>query len=307
MTKTIAILILLVTSAPAQSRPAPTRKTPPAAPPAVSAVAPGTNVSLATVESFLRRMFGQDPSITWQVLDIGPSEAPNIAKVVVVVGGDTRTTTFYVTPDGEHAFLGEIIPFGAEPFEPVRKRLELEATGPRRGAASPEITIVEFSDLQCPHCKAAQPVIDRLAQEFPKARLIFQHYPLPMHKWAAEAASLGVCVSEQSVLAFWKYAQAVFDAQETVPETGASAKLQGLVTQAGANATKAAACAKTPETQKKIQQSVRLGAAVGVSGTPTVFINGRKVPNIKDIPYEQLKSLVEFEAKAGKAAAAQSR
>jgi len=302
---TISFSLLLLAPGVAQKR-----VSAPAKPQAVSSPATpasGTNVSVATVEAFLHRMFGQDPSVKWRVLDISPSEAPNITKVTVVVGDDPRPSVLYVTPDGEHAILGEVIPFGAEPFAATRKKLDAQADGPRRGATkTPEITIVEFSDLQCPHCKAAQPVIDRLMADYPNAQLVFEHFPLGNHKWAAEAAALGVCVAQQNNGAFWKYVNGVFEKQETIPEATPTGALASIVKSAGADPVKASECAKLPETTQRVQRSIDLGRAVGVNGTPTVFINGRKLPSIKDIPYEALKQLVDFEAQQGKTAPAQS-
>src|SRR5205085_2912656 len=93
-------LLFLILTLPAAAQTAPTKaaaaKTPPAP---VAAIPPGTNVSLATVEAFLRRMFGQDPNVQYRVLDISPSEVPNVTKVVVMVGDDQRPSTLYVTPD----------------------------------------------------------------------------------------------------------------------------------------------------------------------------------------------------------------
>ena len=66
--------------------------------------------------------------------------------------------------------------------------------GPSRGPADAPVTLVEFSDLQCPHCKEAQPTIDKLMAEEKNARLVFQNFPLPAHDWAAKAAYYGDCI-----------------------------------------------------------------------------------------------------------------
>jgi len=259
---------------------------------------PSTLPSEETVRSFLKQTFGYDANVPYEVLSIGPSEMPGVAHVVVRVGGPQQQPAhLYVTQDGQHAILGEVIPFGAHPFEPARKKLEAQAKGQRKGAAAPaRVTIVEFSDLQCPHCKAGQPVIDKLMADTPGAELIFQPFPLTGHDWASKAALVGECVAQQNSQAFWKYLQGVFDAQDQITAANAPQKLQEIAQTSGVNGEQATACSTTQPVARRIQDSIDLGMAMGVSGTPTVFINGRKFTSIAGIPYEQLKKVVEFDA-----------
>ena len=142
--------------------------------------------------------------MTWKIADIKPAKAKGLAEVDVVLINPQgqQQSVFYVTPDGTHAVVGQIIPFGAQPFEADRKVLAVKATGPSRGPADSPVTIVEFSDMQCPHCKVAQPTIEKLLQDEPNAKLIFENFPLPMHDWAAKAAAYNVCVAKKSSDAF---------------------------------------------------------------------------------------------------------
>jgi protein-disulfide isomerase len=251
-----------------------------------------------TVMSFLKQTFGYDPNVPLEVLGISQSEMPGVAHVIVRVGGPQQPPAhLYVTQDGQHAILGEVIPFGSRPFEPARKKLEAQAKGQHKGmTAAPRVTIVEFSDLQCPHCKAGQPVIDKLVADTPGAELIFQPFPLTGHDWASKAALMGECVGQQNPQAFWKYVQGVFDAQDQITAATAPQKLQEIAQAAGVNGAQATTCAATQPVARRIQDSIDLGMSLGVSGTPTVFINGRKFTSIAGIPYEQLKKVVEFDA-----------
>lgn len=256
------------------------------------------SVSAATVEGFMKSMFGYDPSITWKVENISATEMPGVSKVDVLIGNQRSTTTFYVMPGGHFAIVGEVIPFGADPFAEAREMLKQKATGPSRGPADAAVTLVEFGDLQCPHCKAAQPVLDRVLAEMPNVRLIFENFPLPMHPWADEAATLGHCVAQQNQNqdAFWKYVQSVYDAQAEITEANAQQKLSELATAAGADAAKAEQCSKSPQAFLAVNSSVQLGKQLGVTGTPSVFLNGRKVTGIADIPYDTLKKMIDFAA-----------
>jgi protein-disulfide isomerase len=160
--------------------------------------------------------------------------------------------------------------------------------------------LVEFSDLQCPHCKAAQPIIDRLLSAEPNARFVFQNYPLPSHNWAFKAASYSDCVVKQNGDAFWKFLKAVYDAQENITGANADAKLTELASTSGTDGKSAAICADRSDTRSRVEQSVQLGNEVDVGGTPTLFINGRKISNLAGTPFETLKGIVDYEAKQGK-------
>src|SRR5512143_10142 len=150
----------------------------------------------ATGLAFYTRMFGFQPNLNFKVADMRWSEVPGIAEVTAIASTPEgqQVAKLFVTPDGKHAISGELIPFGRDPYGDNRGRLK-QAFGPTRGSATPEITIVEFADLECPACKAAQPVIQRLLNDEPNVRLIFQSFPLAqLHPWAMEAASYLDCI-----------------------------------------------------------------------------------------------------------------
>jgi protein-disulfide isomerase len=252
-----------------------------------------------TVNSFLQQTFGYDSTVTWKITAIKPSIAAGLAEVDVVLSNSQgqSTTTLYVTPDGKHALTGDILPFGAKPYQPAKEALLKGVNGPSRGPDKAPVTIVEFSDLQCPHCKDAQPIIDKLLTEEPNARFVFQNFPLPSHNWAAKAADYADCVGRGSKDAFWKFVQGTFDAQSSITEANADEKLTAISDTAGVKGADMATCAAKADTKTRVEQSVALGQSVGVTGTPTVFVNGRRIGNVVGLPPEVLKGLVEFAAK----------
>ena len=252
-----------------------------------------------TVNSFLQQTFGYDSTVTWKITAIKPSIAAGLAEVDVVLSNSQgqSATTLYVTPDGKHALTGDILPFGAKPYQPAKEALLKGVNGPSRGPDKAPVTIVEFSDLQCPHCKDAQPVIDKLLTEEPNARFVFQNFPLPSHNWAAKAANYADCIGRSSKDAFWKFVQGTFDAQSSITEANADEKLTAIADTAGVKGAEMATCAAKADTKTRVEQSVALGQSVGVTGTPTVFVNGRRIGNVVGLPPEVLKGLVEFAAK----------
>ncbi len=258
--------------------------------------------SEATVEAFLHEQFGYQADMSWKIASIRPSPIEGLAEVTVVLanGQGQQATRFYVAPDGKHALVGDIIPFGAKPFDPAKKDLEAGVTGPTRGPKDAAVTIVEFGDLQCPACKAAQPTIEALVAAEPQARFVFQNFPLEMHNWAAKGAAYADCVGRASNDAFWKFVSKTYETQSDITAENADEKLTALADGAGVKGSEIAACATKPETKAHVDASIALGKKVDVSGTPTLFINGRKIGSFDARLSDVYKSLVEFAAKDAK-------
>ena len=135
--------------------------------------------------------------------------------------------------------------------------------------------------------------------EEPNVRLVFQNFPLaiPSHDWAAKGAAYADCVGVASTDAFWKYIHDVYDAQTAIAAANADEKLTALADQEGLKGADIAACAAQPDTTARVEKSVALGKAVKITGTPTLFVNGRKIENVAGIPYDVFKKLVDFAIK----------
>jgi protein-disulfide isomerase len=279
---------------------------PPSNPKNFNAPSPTTS----EVNSFLKQIWGYDPNRVWEVVGIQTTPVANLSRVTILVGeqGVSRTpapTVFFVTPDGHHAIAGsDVITFGARPFATVQQKLEVGATGPHHGASSKNLMLVEFADLQCPDCKMAAPTMDKLATDFPNARIVFQVFPLTsIHPEAEKAAEYAVCVAQQKGnAAFFQFVQAVFDTQENL-KTDADGTLKAAATKAGADATAVSTCAGTPAAAAAVATSVKLGKDLDVNETPTLFVNGRPVP-VTGVPYNTLKQIISYTAQDAAPAAA---
>jgi protein-disulfide isomerase len=288
----IALLLSFALTALAQSpaaKPHAAASTPPAA------AKPATLPTQEQVETAMRRTFGYDPSLTWQVYDVRASKIPDVAEILVSINKQ-QPVRIYWSAATQAAVVGESIPFGPDPFARARAKLQ-SADGPGRGPEQPVITVVDFSDLQCPHCKAAQPVVEKLVTDFPQVRLVFQQFPLPatLHPWAMKAALYADCAGKMDQAAFWKYVDTIFENQASIALATADDQLKAFANTAGLDGQKVAACAASPEAEARVKKSLDLGQSLDVNETPTVFVNGRQVRSIATIPYEQLKTLVQFE------------
>ncbi|MBZ5656406.1 MAG: thioredoxin domain-containing protein [Acidobacteriia bacterium] len=296
----LLVTVLLTASAIAQTQPAHPAKEQ-AKPAPTSAAAPQTVLpSEDTVNSFLYQMFGYDATLTWKIAEIRPSQAAGLAEVTVIITNPqgSNSNKLYVTADGRHAITGEVLPFGAKPFEEARAKLEKGINGPAKGPANAAVTIVEFSDMQCPHCKTAAPNLEQLLAQEPDVQFVFQNFPLPAHNWAEKAADYVDCVGRASNDAVWKFIEKTFDEQNSITEANADEKLKSIATDSGVKGDEIAACAAKPDTKIRVEASVALGKAVGVTGTPMIFINGRALSGAA--PVDLLKKVVDFQASQGK-------
>lgn len=289
----------------AQTPSAPVPTTPQAFPKPDPANFTAASPTRETVDAFLKASWGYDESRYWQVEEIAKTQVEGISRVVVYVGDKSgkqkpQALQFFALPDGKHIIAGDsILTFGENPFAAYRAQIQQRADGPYKGSASKDLELVEFADFQCPHCKDAQANMEKLAADFPKARIVFQNYPLEkIHPEAKRAASYGVCVAKLGGSnAFFQYASAVFEAQDGLGTSdGATLTLNSAVTKAGLDPAKISACAGTPETDKEVASSVKLAEDLDVNQTPLLLVNGRQLP-VNQIPYDTLKQIVLFQAR----------
>jgi predicted DsbA family dithiol-disulfide isomerase len=164
----------------------------------------------------------------------------------------------------------EIIELYGARFDPKKKHDIKVADAPVRGAPMAPVTIVEFSDFECPHCGAAHPLLARTLEEFPgKVNLVFKQFPLDSHKNAAPAARAAVAAQQQGK--FWELADLLFENQrELSPE-----KIMELARKAGVDVAKFETARESQDVWQRVERDKKEGLDLGVQGTPSLFVNGR--------------------------------
>jgi len=142
---------------------------------------------------------------------------------------------------------------------------------PLRGSPAAPVTIYEFSDFQCPHCKMAAPVLKEIVEQSDgKVKLFFKQYPLPMHPKAREAAKAAIAADKQGK--FWQMHDLLFKNQDELQ----TANLDDYARQIGLDMKRFEADMQSPETEKKIESDVTEGRAAGVDSTPSIYVNDRR-------------------------------
>ncbi|MGE0102348.1 MAG: thioredoxin domain-containing protein [Blastocatellales bacterium] len=161
--------------------------------------------------------------------------------------------------------------------EPEPFRIEIDQTGPRRGPARAPVTIVEFSDFQCPYCKKATQITARLIQMYgDRIAVVYKHSPSPSHPQAFAAARAAVCAAEQN--RFWEYHDSLFAADDLSDRS-----LLGLAASAGLEGEAFSRCLASPRSTEAVERDLRLASRIGVRGTPHFVINGQSLAGAREI------------------------
>ncbi|HEV7587181.1 MAG TPA: DsbA family protein [Longimicrobium sp.] len=162
------------------------------------------------------------------------------------------------------------------------------------GRADAPITIYEFADFQCPHCAQfaafIEPLIRQNLVETGKARYVFYEFPLGF-KWSFLSARAGRCANQQGK--FWEMHGMIFGRQRqwSFDPDAAAQFVEYARTIPGMDAGKFEQCVRSDQFQKEVSESAQLGQSLGVQGTPTLFVNGRRIDPLPE-SYSELEAQV---------------
>jgi protein-disulfide isomerase len=258
----------------------------------------------ATFEKYLRYVELFRGQVTIKIGDPKPSKyLPGFDEVTVQLSynGGSKDEMYYVSKDGQTIVDGDVYNINKSPFQANLDKLTT-AGAPSFGPANAPVTIVEFGDLECPDCKMEAPLLHHnVPQTFPgKVRVFFKDYPLEsVHPWSRAAAIDGRCVYRQGNQAFWNFYDWIYDHQEEINGDNLNSKVMGWAGQNKLDTIKLARCMDSKATEPEVNQSIAEGRALGLKGTPTLFIDGRKIGGLA-WPDLQLVLNIELEHQAGK-------
>jgi protein-disulfide isomerase len=171
-----------------------------------------------------------------------------------------------------------------KPLEPLVYNISIEDQ-PMKGNPAAKVTIVEFSDFQCPSCAQINLVIDKLMSEYSdRVKFVVRDFPLSQHKEAFKAAEAAEAAREQGK--YWEYSALLFKNQKALSVP----KLKEYASQLGIDRTKFDAALESGKFAEKIERDLQDGVLFGVNGTPTLFINGQPVASRT---FEELKAALE--------------
>jgi protein-disulfide isomerase len=198
-------------------------------------------------------------------------EADRVIRVVTELRGDAEIEIVMVPPP-----------------RPAVARQLIAPGGVSRGPEAAPITIVEFSDYQCPFCQRVESTLAQLDELYPgQLRFVYRHLPLEFHENALPAAAAAVCADEQS--RFWEYHDLLFANQRAL----SAPQLVQYAVQLELDEASFRACLRADTTVQRIADDVAAGKAAGATATPTFFINGAVLRGAQGL--EAFKSLIDRE------------
>ncbi len=186
-------------------------------------------------------------------------------------------------------------PNDQQPPAPLGKvDIKLKPTDYVRGNKNAPVTVIEYSDMECPFCKKFHPAMLKVMQEYEgKVNWVYRHFPLSFHPSAQKAAEAVECVGKLGgAKKYWSFIDKIFESVTPASGSGFQLdKLAPLAKEVGVSESKFKTCLDSGEMAAKVQADMQEGAGFGVNGTPTSFVNGTPVEGA--VPFESLKAAID--------------
>lgn len=249
------------------------------APAASAAPAAAPSATQKSVEAFLRHYYALGPEIQITVgtpKEIGTSGVLE-TSVEVKTPESTENVKMFLTKDGRYLLRGEISDLTTDPLAEIRSKI-ITAKAPVLGDPNAPVTLVEYSDFQCPVCRGLHDALRGMLPNYPQVKVVFKDYPLEtLHPWARTAALAGRCAYQQNPKSFWKLYDLIYDNQDIISASNAYDKFLDYAGQAGLDQSTFKSCLSSPEAAQAVDASIANGNQLDVHSTPTVFVNGRRI------------------------------
>jgi protein-disulfide isomerase len=276
---------------------------PKSATPASAAAAPSPTQK--NIEAYLRHLYAFGPDV---LLLVGPPKGSPIeglleTNIDLTIGDNKEAVKLYVSKDGQFLFRGELSDMTKDPLAENRAKIQMN-DAPSVGDSKAAVTLVEYSDFECPVCRSLHDVLRGMLPNYAsKVRLVFKDFPLEqLHPWARTAAIAGRCAYQQDPTAFWKMYDFIYDHQEIISAANAWTKMMDYAGQSGLDAEAFKGCMASPEAGVAVNASRANGQQLEVNSTPTVFVNGRRIVGADPHLLEQYINYELAQQKLGKTA-----
>jgi len=251
-----------------------------AAPGASASASPASSQTQKNIEAYLRNLyaFGPDVKLIIGPLRESPVEGILETNIDVTIGENKEAAKFYVSKDGRFLFRGDVSDMTKDPLAENLAQIRM-TDAPALGDPKAPVTIVEYSDFECPVCRNLHDALRRILPTYAgKVRVIFKDFPIEqLHPWARTAAIAGRCAYQQKPDAFWKMYDLIYDNQEIISAANAWTKMTEYAVQSGLDADAFKSCMASPEASAAVNASHANGEKLELNSTPTVFVNGRRM------------------------------
>jgi protein-disulfide isomerase len=249
------------------------------APAAKSAAPANSSPEQKKVEAFLRNIYALGPEVTIVVgtpQELGTTGLMETAIDVTTPEGSEKVK-MYLTKDGRYLLRGELSDLTKDPLADIRALIAMD-NAPVLGDPRAPITLVEYSDFQCPVCRTLHDALRGMLPNYPQVKVVFKDFPLEtLHPWARTAALAARCAYQQDPKAFWKMYDLIYDSQDLISAANVYDKVMEFAGQAGLNKDAFKACLSGPQASAEVDANVANGNKLDVRSTPTIFVNGRRI------------------------------
>ena len=246
---------------------------------------------------YFRKKANVPPAQEVKVSGVKDSPVKGLKEGTLEVGG--RKVPFVMSADGRYAVFAGLEDVTSDPSKAVMEKISLKGE-PFTGGANAKVTIVEYSDFQCPFCTRGYATIENevLKTYGDKVKFYYKHFPLAFHKWA-EAGAIGAeCAKDQKADAYWKIYSGLFDQQQQITPENVKEKSLAMLDGTGIDKKKWEECFDGKKTADRVKAQMAEGQSVGVSGTPGFIINGRLVSGAQ--PFATFKAIIDDELASAK-------
>jgi len=247
---------------------------------ASASASPASSQTQKNIEAYLRNLyaFGPDVKLIIGPLRESPVEGILETNIDVTIGENKEAAKFYVSKDGRFLFRGDVSDMTKDPLAENLAQIRM-TDAPALGDPKAPVTIVEYSDFECPVCRNLHDALRRILPTYAgKVRVIFKDFPIEqLHPWARTAAIAGRCAYQQKPDAFWKMYDLIYDNQEIISAANAWTKMTEYAVQSGLDADAFKSCMASPEASAAVNASHANGEKLELNSTPTVFVNGRRM------------------------------
>jgi protein-disulfide isomerase len=258
-----------------------------------------------SIEAYLRNLYAFGPDVQVTVGAPKESGVEGLLEITinVVIGENKEAAKFYISKDGRYLFRGELSDMTKDPLAEARAKIQMN-DAPSLGDAKAPVTLVEYSDFECPVCRNLHDVLRGMMPNYAgKIRVVFKDFPIEqIHPWARTAAIAGRCAYQQDPKAFWKMYDLIYDNQELISAANAWTKMTDYASQSGLNADTFKSCMAGPAAGEAVNASRANGQLLEVASTPTIFVNGRRLVGADPHLLEQYINYELAQLKSGKAA-----
>jgi len=252
-----------------------------AAVPALIAQAPVHPISHEKIIRYVRDRFSIPDTVKITMTDLRESAYPDFLETTVTVddGKDKRSQPLFISKNMRYLVEGSIFNLGGDPRQDIVRLISLHDQ-PTQGSAHAPVTLVEYSDLECPVCARLHEELETeiIPKYGDKLRVVFKEFPLvTIHDWALTGAIAAQCTYQIDPSKYVAFRSAIYKNQATVSGDHARDLLLHIAAEAGVDNLKLAACIDAKDSLSRVEANMREGDALGVGQTPTSFVNGRTI------------------------------